>query len=130
MPFPLASEARIGLHFRSSGPSLAPSAAVTSPRRAAKRTRGSVVVSRPRPEDPALKPAVDPGDNQRHEKGQSKNEKGDRVEKRAVANLGDRLLNLIDGHHDREELVASVAGRDFEHVPDPGSVGHIVDTCP
>ena len=47
-----------------------------------------------------------------------------------VANLGDRLLDLVERHHDREKLVASVAGRDIKDVPDPGPAGHIVEAGP
>src|SRR3984893_17170396 len=96
----------------------------------ATRTKTSVVVSRSGPANPAFEAAIDQRYNERHVKGQSEDEEGNRVKEGLVANLGDRLLNLVEWHHDREKLVASVAGRDIELTPNPGPAGHIVEAGP
>src|SRR5437660_665921 len=96
----------------------------------ATRTKTSGVVSRPGPTNPAFEAAVDPGDDKRHVKRESEDEKRDRVQKGLVTYLGDRLLDLVERHHDRKKLVPSVAGRDIEQMPDPCPAGHIVEAGP
>src|SRR5215469_5342271 len=89
--------------------------------------RGLVVVSRSGPATPSFEPTVDPGDDERQIERQSKDEKGDRIKEGLIANLYDRALDLVERHHDREELVSSIARRNINDVPDIGPAGDIVD---
>src|ERR1700730_1903896 len=91
---------------------------------AASRAENSVVIPGLRP---AFELAVDPGDDERHIERQRKDEKPDRVEKRLVANLSDRFLDLVDRHHYCHKLIAPETRRNFDHSPDIGPAGHIVD---
>src|SRR5215469_11097615 len=79
---------------------------------------------------PALQAFVDPGDDEGYVERQSENQKADRIKERLVADFRNRLLDLVDWHHDREKLVAPVARRNIDDAPDISPASHIVDAGP
>src|SRR2546421_1622926 len=92
--------------------------------------RTVLVVSRSWPEKSAVEASVDPRYNQRYIQRHRKEKKDDRINQRLIANFDHRLLDLVEGHHDREKLVATVTRWNLDHVPDVGPPSHIVNSDP
>src|SRR6516162_9460818 len=75
----------------------------------------------------AAESAVDPKDNQGEIDWQRKDEKGNRVKERLVAQRDGRLCDFVDRYGDPQQLVAAIAGRDLDHPPDIAPARDIVD---
>src|SRR5215469_9289606 len=74
--------------------------------------------------------AIDPEDDQGHIDRHRKDEKGNRVEERLVAQCDGRLFDLVDWYGDPQQLVASVAGRDLDDPANIAAIGDVVDKVP
>src|SRR5215831_102190 len=68
--------------------------------------------------------AVDPEDDQSHIERHRKDEKGDRVEERLVAQCDGRLFDLVDRYGNSQQLVATVPGRELDHPANIAAVGN------